>query len=188
MKYAGKIQKYSYQKRHQRSLAGSTLIDFAPALWILLMGLMFPLINLATVTIRANVFTTIAQDAARDAGKAKTFFAPLSGSQPSAVGAATTAASNVAARFSGITISSVNTYICTTAVSTGIVSKQSTALTSPANTTSNLYQIEVRVVGQAYPLMSFSQSMFGQIPGLTGPVNITSVARVYAENPQGLNQ
>ena len=61
-------------------------------------------------------------------------------------------------------------------------------LNSPADPTVNLYQLRVDVAGQIQPVISLSSDIFGNIPGLTGPIPVKmSMMRVF-ENPQGLYQ
>ncbi len=69
------------------------------------------------------------------------------------------------------------------------VTRQTTALSKPADTTVNNYNIEVLITGQINPLIQLpSKSILGTIPGLTAPIMTSARSSVYAENPQGLNQ
>ncbi len=167
---------------------GSFIVDLPSTLWVLLILITFPLLDLATVSLRYTFLVASARDAAHEAARAKSFLSNSSSSDLSSTNMAVQQANQTAAGFSGIQINNVNTSIVISNLATGTVSKQSTPLTQAPDTSQNLYLIEVVVAGQANPLIQYSGVFFGNIPGLTQPMNVTVASQEMCENPQGLTQ
>ena len=171
-----------------RRTARGALADLGPTLWVLFLLLTFPLLDLACVAIRYTFAMSASRDAAQAASTAKTFFSNLSSSELSAVNAADSQATTDAAAFTGVQLVSVNTNLVITNLNTSIVTRQTTPLTSPADTSNYLYQIEVVVTAKVYPLLTYQDKMFGTIPGLTGPAQFVVASTQMTENPSGMNQ
>ncbi len=169
-----------------RSNRGSTAAELPLMLWVVFMVLFFPLLDLAAVCLRSTFLYLAAHSATFEAARAKTFSVPVNGS-PSAVQLASAQAQAVASSFSGITVNKVTVNIISTDVNTLSVARQSTPLTTPADSTLNTYQIEVAVQGSLSPFFNYGSRFFGDIPGLTAPIKTTFVDRQFCENPQGLN-
>ncbi len=164
------------------------MAELPVALWFLLCVFTFPFVDLATVAFRASFFMTAAQEAVHQASHCQSFKTSISASSPSAQVEATAEAQTVAGSFTGVTISSVNTYIIATNISTLQSTVYSAPLTTPANTSTSTYMIEVVVKGEVNPIISYNQSFFGTVPGLTAPIPLTAAAQEFCENPQGLTQ
>ena len=172
-----------------RSGRAQLIAELPLVLWVMFIVLMIPLIDLATFTIRYTFLLAASRDAAMSASLARTFGTNPSSTELSAKNAATAAAQTEASAWSEVTVTSVTTNIVITKLSTGIVTRQSTPLSTPADTVNNAYQIETIVNGTTNPILRFSSSSFwGNIPGLTAPVPVSITSRAYFENPQGLNQ
>jgi hypothetical protein len=171
--------------KNYRRPKGHFLADAPIAIWIVIILLFVPLLDFSAVLLRSSLLYVAVHNAARNAAKARTFLAPLAG-QPSATQLATTTVDNVAALWSGVTINSVLAEIVITDISTDVVSRQSSPLTTPANDATNTYQLEVTVTGTVFPLVTFNIGLFGAVPGLTQPIVVTMSDRQYVENPQGL--
>ena len=172
----------------RRKSYGSLIAEYAPALWLLLVMFMIPFLNLTTIVLRYTFLVSTSRDAAFAAARAKSFITDASTTQLSAVHLAQNQATTTAAAFTGITLTSVTTSILITRLTTGVVTRQTTVLTTPADTSNYLYQIETRVNGQVKPLITFSLPFFGTVPGLTGPMIVFVTSREYCEYPQGLTQ
>lgn len=164
------------------------MADFPAAIWFLFICLVFPLIDLGTMSLRSSFFMNAARDAVHAAARATTFSTDLGPDELCAKSAALAQAQASVAAFSGISLTTCTTNLLITNINTQAITKQSTRLTQPADTNTNYYSIEVILVGQVSPLITFKNNIFGSIPGLTGPITITVAAQEYCENPQGLNQ
>ena len=172
-----------------RSNYGTTIAEFAPTMWLLLMLFTFPLIAFGTLGVRYAFFLNAARLAATSASQCKSFLTNFSATQISAVNIANTVATQSVKGFSGITMTGITTQIAICPLAGTTVTRQTTALSKPADTTVNNYNIEVLITGQINPLIQLpSKSILGTIPGLTAPIMTSARSSVYAENPQGLNQ
>lgn len=163
------------------------MIELPWALCVLFIFLCFPLLTLGAETIRYGFLLAASRDAAHMAAAARTFQTNSSSTDLSACNVASGQAALTASKFSNVTISSVTTNIVIIAISTNAVTRQSTPLTAPADTTNNLYGIEVVLHGTIAPLIPGNPN-FPQIPGLSGPITLTITSQEICENPQGLNQ
>lgn len=165
-----------------RSRRGSTMADTPITLWLLFLGLTFPLMDLASVTMRYTFLLAAARDGAFAGSREQSF---------TLADAAMKAKINqTAASFTGITINNIATNIVITNIGTKAVTRQSVKLAAPANTSTNLYQIEAQVQGTIEPFINMGglNSIVPNVPGVTAPVTTSVTCREYFENPQGLNQ
>lgn len=165
---------------------GSSIIELPFALWIVLLGLVMPLIILATIGMRYTFLLNAAKEAVHAAAQAKSFQQDY----PPDLCAQTVAqktAKMCCQGFSGVTLNTVTTSIVITPVS-GTPSTQTTKLAAPASEDGNVYQIQVQLDGAISPLVSLPGGVFGlSVPGLTQPYPITTFAKEMSENPQGLD-
>jgi hypothetical protein len=167
---------------------GSMMAEFAPTLWLMFFAFVFPLMAIATIGIRFGFFLNAARLAAMSACQCKSFQANVSSTQLSSFNTASAIASQSCGGFSGVTLTSTVTNIVVFNFSTSKTTRQSTALTTAADTSANSYNIEVVLTGQISPLIPCPKSFFGTIPGLTAPITAVARSSMFAENPQGLNQ
>ncbi|HEY9871621.1 MAG TPA: hypothetical protein V6D08_20865 [Candidatus Obscuribacterales bacterium] len=185
----------SYLKRYARKSRGAYMAELPVVLWLLLICVAFPLLILATVTVRISLLGAVAKDAAHAASKAETFESPgESGTTPALTLAKDTAAS-AASKLTGVTlVGTPETRIVVIDTSDPSkapdVKSPNTKLqeSDPIDTTRYLYQIQVAVTGEIEPLIKFNLPVFGDIPGLTQPIKTTQVGIEYFEHPQGLKK
>src|SRR4030095_10768774 len=111
--------------RSTRRESGAYLSEFPVAIWLLFMGLFFPLLMLAIITFRANFLNLVAKEAAHAASKAQTF-QDGTVDKPQAIELAKTTANQAASRFSGLAINNIKTMIVITDVTTQNITKQET--------------------------------------------------------------
>lgn len=161
------------------------------AMWIMIVGLCFPLLVIATSSMRFGFFWNACREAAQQAARCQTF-QNNSSVGTSAINTADQVAALSANSFSGISIvPPVNVYILQTNVISGQSTKNPsrTKLAAAADTDNNVYEIQVELNGMIQPLISNPVTgMLGSIPGLTGPFPVTVRAQYSCEVPQGLNQ
>ena len=171
---------------HSRN--GQTLLELPAVLWVIIMMLTIPLVDLVTFSIRYNFLMAASRDAVYAASRAKTFRQDVSSSELSAVNSANQVARQTASKFSEVNINSVTSRIVITRLSNGAVTRQSTPLVQPADTSTYTYQLETDVNGSTSPILKVSSDYWANIPGLTSDIPVTITSRAYFENPQGLNQ
>lgn len=175
--------------RTRRSAKGTTLAEFGPAMFLAFIILGFPLITFGTLAMRYSFLCNAARLAASAGSQCKTFMVDTnSTSDPSAVTAANNIVKQSVNSFKGVGSTKVTCYIVSTPLGGGSVSRTTSPLTKPADTSSNAYNMEVKVDGSVQPLFYNSSKLFGSIPGLTGAINTSVRADVFFENTQGLNQ
>lgn len=171
----------------KRRGAGYTISELPAVLYALFILMVFPLLDLAAITLRYAFCTLAVNEAAMDASTCKTFQTDSSASEPSAQTAAGQSADNVLAKWNGIEKADLHTRLVITKVSDGTTNRQETKLADPADTNNFMYMIEPELKADVHPLVTIP--FFGvDVPGLTGPIHVDVTARKYAENPQGLNQ
>jgi hypothetical protein len=158
------------------------------ALWVLFLAMFIPMLNLATIGVRTGALFSAAGDAAYHAARASSYLSNLSATQPSAVTIAQTEATNSLSGFSGITLSTVNTYIVYTNLATQQTIRQNSPLSVPADTNVYCYQLEVMLTAQVKPLITLNSAVLGNIPGITTPMTVKASSKQFAEYPDGLNQ
>jgi len=172
--------------RNQRTKNGSFIAEAPLALWILFMLFTFPFIDMATVLLRYTFVSAAARDGALAAAQSKTYLANASGTDLSAVNSSTAAANTTASAFGEITVTSVQTLILATNISSHQVTQYTSPLAQPADTGNYLYELETIVQAQINPLINTGSTLLS-VPGLTSPVPVTVASRQYCEYPQGLN-
>jgi hypothetical protein len=186
-----------------RSRFGTTIAEVPLGLYIVFIGMAFPVFVLAILSIRFAMFWEAAREAAEAACQCQTYQNNADVTSVTANGASTATlsavnqalltAQQVASIFPGVTIGSVQTWIVKTPVSQSTsptaaqVYGPGTALGVPADTQQNMYQIRVIVSGQVQPIVKLPGGFLGRVPGATQPIEVTvSEDRVF-ENPGGLN-
>ncbi len=166
---------------------GSHMIEGPLAIWMIFVFLFIPFLNLGMSSLRTAFLNTAVKEAVHHAARSKTFEL----TDPDGVSAtevANTVARDAASRFGGLTVNTVKTSIIATNVNTGTVVRSSSKLSTAADTTNNLYQLEVRAQAQVDPFFSFNLPFLGPIPGLTAPFPLEVSAIEMVEDPDGLNK
>jgi hypothetical protein len=169
-----------------RTRKGSSLLELPCTLFVFLIMLMMPMLNLATTTLRCSLMGMAVTEGAHTASKAHSYEVGTT-EKPAAMILANELVNAAASRFSGLHVDSIQTAIVTTNVASGELTKQSGKLTTPPDSSRFIYQIETNVQAHIDPLFMLS-SIFGAIPGITTPVPMSYSAREIFENPSGLNQ
>jgi hypothetical protein len=177
----------------KRRRCGTTIAELPLGLWIVFIGIGFPLFILATLTVRFALFWEAAREAAQAACQAQTFYnnPPFPATALSAVNAANIAANNVLTTFPGSTLTQpAQVWIVITPISnrgalTPTMYGPNMALSS-VNTDLNLYQVRVVLTGKVAPLLTLPIPYFGNIPGLTQAFPTTVAEERVFENPDGL--
>lgn len=182
--------RYSFNGRvnGRRRKRGTTIAEMPLAMWIIIMGICFPILILGITAMRFGFFWNACREAAKQAAKCPTFQVDSSQGK-SAINIADQVATMSANSFNGISIIyPVNVYILQTDVSAGTSSQNPSRqkLPTAADTDKNIYEIQVELNGQIAPLVPVSA--LGNIPGLSSPYPVTVRAQYSCEVPQGLDQ
>lgn len=175
------------RRNRQNRKKGSSIIEAPVILWVIFAFMLVPMLSMASVTLRASLLNYLVVQGVHAASKAKTFETADPGKKPAIVIAENTITAALG-RFSGITVNSIDTDILASSLTGSSVTRFPGKLPAPANTETNVYQIETRVQGQVAPLLGRAPNFGSGIPGLTAPIVLTCAAREMFENPQGLNR
>jgi hypothetical protein len=173
-------------KLNSRNELGSQLSEFPVAVAFLVLFVMFGLVDLSTLLIGVNNIHNAARNAALNAAKARNF-----------ADAQTKAQDTVNKVAGGVQIQSVTVSAYEVPISANHTDSSGNALqttqilpagTPPIIDTSNFqYQIQVIVKGSVSPLAQLSfLSGLANVPGLTGPVEVTAKYSSLCEDPAGL--
>jgi hypothetical protein len=177
----------SSRRRHRRT-SGTTIAEMPVALWIIVF-LCFAMLVFACQTVRFGFFWNACREAAQQAAKCQTFKNDSS-TGPSAVNMATTFATQAASSFSGLTITAIEVHIMSTNVTSGLSTQYPSdqQLPAAADTTQNIYDIQVVLKGQVEPLIRDTFGGLINLPGLSAPIPVVVSSQYNSEVPQGLNQ
>jgi hypothetical protein len=167
-----------------RTQTGS-IAELPAVLWVLFCLLIFPLMDLASIGIRSAQVSMAAQRACQMSSRAHSFQAGVNGNK-SAMEVAQAETDNLAKDYTGVRVKKVDTAILVTSIDTRNVTVVNHALTSPANTADNIYQIRVEVQAEVDPLITIPYLPVA-ISGVTQPMKVTCSDQQFAECPHGLN-
>lgn len=159
---------------------GYSLAEMPAGLILLFIGLFIPFVIMISITYRVSILWFATRDSCIKAAKAATF-----------TDAQSRALSNFARNIAGFPyISGTPTVeIMSKPVAGGPPVFSSTKLAvGSVNTSDNLYFIRETVNGTISPLVTMGSYFGTQIPGLTGPLNVTTRCEGYVENPNGLTE
>lgn len=170
----------------RRSQNGHTIAEQPAGLWLLFIGMFFPLVAMVTLGLRFTFMLLSAQEAAVQASLSRTYSTDISSTDRSAVNSARDTAIRVINKFPGVTFNNCSTAILIADTQSTNIARQTVKLNAPADTSRNLYFLETTITGTVAPFIQ-SSGFWSGIPGLTQPYTIKLSARKVAENPQGLN-
>ena len=170
------------------------------ALWILILGIAFPLIIMIMMTVKFGLFWNAARDACKQAVQAQTFSGPPPQGGLSAIDTAENVANNAASSFTGITLlpgpdgRMAQVRILKTDLITGnttilALNQKLTGSEAPADIENFYYAIQVVLEGQIEPFLNHPgiDLSAAPVPGLTVPFRVTVSSQFPFENVQGLD-
>jgi len=172
-----------YKRSFLRRPRAAMLAELPMILWVLLMVVAFPIIDLTTVFFRITFLYAGIHFASISAARANTFALPIDG-KPSAKSEVTSKINQIQKCFSGLAVTNIDTAILITKNDTLAQSSQSAPLVVAADQSVNSYQIEVSADCSAQPLIPIPIPV--RIEGLNAPITVHLSAKQYCENPQGL--
>ena len=156
--------------------------------WLVFFFIGFPMIIFGTLGVRYVFLVNAARAAASAAAQCKSFQVDVSPTDKSAVNISNQLVAQTVNTFTGIKLQKTTVSIVICNLSNQNITSQLTALTKPADTSANLYDVEVAVQGQIQPLFTMPGNIFGPIPGLSAPLSTTARSLAMFENTQGLTQ
>lgn len=176
----------------KRRPKGSTTAEFAPALIIFLLVLLFPLINLIGLGMGYAVVYLTAKQCASSAGSSQTFSDALSSSETTA----RTIAANGFGQFAkvqpvgGFNGSGMDLYTVNTDLNTLVSNVQgpNTPYVGIVDADRNTYEYQTVVTYDVGPFLNLSALPFvGGVPGVGSPARLSATAQSHVENLIGLN-
>ena len=185
---------HKFRRISRRQTGVTSIVEFGPTLWIVLIMVTFPLLAFGTIGMRYCFVNNAVQYAAEAGACSRTFYANSTNAQTgttylSATNAVSQVISKAQASWNGITPSSIVTNIVITPYAGGSSTITSSKLTAAqmSQSANNLYTCQVVVTVSLQPL--FPQTYFKGLmacPGLSAPlVTTVTSSRIY-EYPQGL--
>lgn len=175
--------------RESRRERGSSIAELPVAIFVLLIVLLFPLLDLGTMALRSATIFEAARNAAHHAGRAKSFLQDGGDGELSATNAAVKwSTMTCQSSLAGTTVkrSDVQASIIGTPFDTKKTPVRSSNPLTTVEPETYLYQIEVSITGSVEPLVLLNKELLGSIPGLTAPLKISATFREYCEHPYGL--
>lgn len=161
---------------------GYSMAELPAALFLLFIGLMFPLMIMASLGYRASILYFACDASARKAAKSPTY-------TDGVTNADTTLKSSLK-DFSGITTVAPVCTILVKPLTGGKATEFKTKLAAGSiDTSKNLYFVRTYVDADLDPLVHFDPTwMKMNVPGLTGPYHLQLNIESYSENPNGLSE
>ena len=172
-----------------RSAHASSIAELPVAIFIMFMILLLPLIDLSVIAYRTSFIHSACHNAVHSAARAKTFKENGSNGELSSINIAKRdALATKANGLAGVNFSDSDVTVVIIGTPTK-VGKPAVRTSQPLQTVEQkdyLYQLEVQVTGTVDPLITLSDNLFGQVPGLTIPFPVTATYRQFSEHPSGL--
>ncbi|MBK9142365.1 MAG: hypothetical protein IPM23_07715 [Candidatus Melainabacteria bacterium] len=179
-------------KRQVRSNEGAALTaEFAPALFVFFLIILFPLINLIGMATGASVVYFVAGQTAISAGNAASYASALDQVQSTA-NTLTSSGFGQFARLQpvgGYNGCGVDLYTTQTSVTSSnvVTSEPNTPLAVNPDTSNNLYSYDTVATYDVGPFVNMGAMPFiGGIPGVGRPARLTFSASRNIEHPDGL--
>lgn len=182
---------YKNRSRYRRS-RGHSIAELGPALFMVLLVMIFPLACLASLGTRYTFMFYAVRNAAREASRCTQFQANQSAYQLSAQNRATQMMNlwaNPTTGFRGVSAVTTTTWIHVIDIASGAITRYSSPIPAgtPINTVDNVYNITVQVQANVDPLFEGGNGWFNpNIPGLTTRFPVTITCAAMSEKPQGL--
>lgn len=165
---------------------GNFISEFPAVLFIFLLAVLFPLIDLAVLFFGVSSVHSACRTATIAAARAQTFSTNSSPTKLSAVNTAKKIASESSTGGVSILPSDVQVAVLQVPVLGGQAQQISPSPDLTVDTSQFNYQLRVTVTGRVSPLVLLSKDIFGSVPGLTVPLVVTATTTSNFENANGL--
>jgi len=117
------------------------------------------------------------------AARGRSFSTSING-DPTALQLAQSGCDNVIASYTGVHVSQLDTLIVITNIATLSQTATDVPLKTPADVSTNTYQIQVKTFGSADPIFRIPLPI--SLPGVNAPLAVAFAEQQYFENPSGL--
>lgn len=160
---------------------GQAIAELPLVLFVFLVLVLFPIIDLCCITFRSTFMDGAARNAAHKAAKAHTFaFDGPDGLSASSI--AKNEVRDVIRQFTGIRVEQVTPRIVRTSTTNAAdVQRFEAPVPITSDSEQYVYQIEVEIKGEVDPLIPFNCAL-PAVPGLSSPMPFTATAREVFEN------
>ena len=182
----------NYLRLKRRDMAGSSIAEFAPVMYVILLLFMFPRINLMGLATAAATILLGTNCAVSTAASQATYTTALQ----SVVSAENSFLQTGFAKFAGISANGgyqncgvdLYTQVTTYGSSSPVLVGPDTPVPPPINVTNHLYEYAAMGHFQIAPLIAMSGiPLVNQIPGIGQPIQMNFRAVKMVEHPQGLS-
>lgn len=165
----------------QREHSGQSTLELPICLFIILVCIFLPLVDLALIGMRSTTVFAAARDGARVAGRANYF------SQAKLLAAGQVGLS-IAQGFAGVHTSAepIKVFLIGVPIQPGPAPIRQEGVLTEIKPDQYVYQIEVVVTARVDPLITLNTSIFQGVPGLTEPLTVTATSREFVEHANGL--
>jgi hypothetical protein len=188
------VQKTSKELRKRsarRRAFGGNIAEFGPALLVLFLVIIFPLLNLMGFACGVATATLIANQCACSASVSQTYTDALTAASNTAMALITSPLGKFAGLqpLNGYQGSGVDLYVAATNTTSNktTVYGPNTAVPGPIDTSTYIYEYEARVNYAIGPFLSMAGNPFvGNIPMIGKPANFQLTVQKSAEYPDGL--
>ena len=188
------IETVRFPRKLRNQVGGATMAEFAPALLVFLLIILFPLINLIMFAAGTGTAYLLAKQAASRASTQSTFTEAVAVVQQESTYFVNSGFGKFAklAPIGGVGGSGINLSVVATPYGGASSATEYTANTPipvAADPNSNTYEYKVRANFNVGPFMDLSSiPWIGTVPGLGPPAPMNFTATGSAEFPEGLNQ
>ncbi len=169
-----------WHKRRNRA-SGQMVVELPFVIMILLLVVAFPLLDLATICLRATTVFAAARNAAHYASREQSFTSARATAIKMAL-----ATNERALRGVRIAPEDVVVTILGTPLKAGLPPINQTTPLDEAKSKEYLYQLDVQVTGKVEPLLKLNSYLFGHVGGLTEDFPVKTSFRAMYERPNTL--
>ncbi len=175
----------------KRRLGSANSAEFGPAMIVLFLVILFPLINLISIATGASTIYFLTKESASKASNSTTYADALKAAEQAAVKISTSgfgkfAKLNPVAGYNG---SGIDLYVSDTNISSLTTNSYGPNTPPPiaVNTNTNLYSYDVRATYDMGPFVNMGSVPFvADIPGVGKPARLSFLASSPAEHPEGI--
>jgi hypothetical protein len=165
----------------KRKLSGYSIIEMPLAMWLIFIGLLFPLAVVGSLGYRATLLYYGSEQACRKAAKAATF--------TDAQAKASSAMTTFLGAFTGIDVTSNKVGILRKPLTAGAPTYYSAKLAAgTVDTSKDIFFVVIDIDANLAPLVQCGNWMGIDIPGLSSPYTLRIRQQAYFENPTGLTE
>ncbi len=168
-------------------LSSGNMTELPLIMFTMFLMFVFPLINLGTTALRYSLFVFCCKQGAASAAQAYSFSVGTT-ARPAAIVSGPAKVASALSAFPGINLQSTTVKILAVRISDGVVTEYTSKLSKPADTSNNLYFIELTSIASIEPMTRVNVFTWPGVPGLNSDWTSKVSVRQFVESPQGLDE